>query len=87
MSEESIQSFLDKVSFSKLNDDQALECEGIIKENEMLKALSSMDNDKTPGNDSITEEFYVNFGSFLKNHFVLRYNSLFWKVYHKSRRL
>ena len=61
-----MKSFVDKVSLPKLNDDQALECEGFINKNEILKALSSMDNDKTPGNDVITEEFYVNFGSFLK---------------------
>ena len=61
-----MKSFVDKVSLPKLNDDQALECEGFINKNEILKALSSMDNDKTPGNDVITEEFYVNFGSFLR---------------------
>ena len=66
MSEESVKSFVDKVSLPKLNDDQALECEGVINKNEILKSLSSMDNDKAPGNNGITEEFYVNFGSFLK---------------------
>ena len=47
LSEESIQIFL-KVSLPKLNDNQALECEGVINENEVLKALTSMDNYKTP---------------------------------------
>lgn len=41
LSEKSLQSFLDKVSLPKLNDDEALECEGVINENESLKALTS----------------------------------------------
>ena len=41
LSEKSLQSFLDKVSLPKLNDDQALECEGVINEHEFLKALTS----------------------------------------------
>ena len=53
LSEECIQSFLDKVSLPRLNDNQALKCQGAINENELLKALTSMDNDKTPGNDGI----------------------------------
>ena len=47
ISEESIQSIVDEVSLPKLIDNQALECEGVINENELLKALTSMDNDKT----------------------------------------
>ena len=53
LSEEGIQSFLDKVSLPKLNENQALKCEGAITEYELLKALSSMDNDKSPGHDGI----------------------------------
>ena len=41
LSEESIQSFLDKVSLPKLNDNQALECEGVINENKLLKVQLS----------------------------------------------
>ena len=43
----------------KLNENQSLKCEGAITENELLKALTSMDNDKSPGNDGITKEFYI----------------------------
>ena len=49
--------FFDKVSLSKLNENQTLKCEGA--ECELLKALSSMDNDESPGNDGITKEFYI----------------------------
>lgn len=44
-----MQSFLDKVSPPKLNDNQTLECEGVIKENQLLKDWTSMDNDTTLG--------------------------------------
>ena len=66
LSEEGIQSFLDKVSLPKLNENQALKCEGAITEYELLKALSSMDNDKSPGHDGITKEFYIKFWDVVK---------------------
>ena len=55
ISEECIQSFLGKVSVSKLNENQTLKCEGAITESEILKALTFMGNDKSPGNDAITK--------------------------------
>ena len=66
ISEECIQSFLDKVSLPKLNENQTLKCEGAITECELLKALTSMDNDKSPGNDGITKEFYIKFWDAVK---------------------
>ena len=68
--EECIQSFLDKVSLPKLNENQTLKCEDAITECELLKALTSIDSDKSPGNDGITN------GMLLKNHSVLLFNSL-----------
>ena len=44
--EECIQSFLDKVSLSKLTEKQTLKCQGPITESELLNALTSMDNEK-----------------------------------------
>ena len=46
ISEECIQSFLDKVSLLKLNENQTLKYEGAITESELIKVLTSMDNDK-----------------------------------------
>ena len=57
ISEECIQSFLDKVSLPKINENQTLMCEGGITESELLNTLTSMDNNKSPGNDCITKEF------------------------------
>ena len=53
--EECIQSFLDKVSLSKLTENQTLKCEGPMTESKLLNTLTSMDNDKSLGNDSITK--------------------------------
>ena len=59
LSEECIQRFLVKVSLPKFNKSQTLKCEGAITECEILKALTSVDNDKSSGNDGITKEFYI----------------------------
>ena len=66
ISEERIQIFLDKVSLAKLNENQTHKCEGAITEYEILKALTSMDKDKSPENDSITKEFCINFRDVVK---------------------
>ena len=54
------------MSLHKLNENQTLKCEGAITECELLKALTSMDNDKSPGNDGITKEFYIKFWDVVK---------------------
>ena len=59
ISEERMHSALDKMSFPKFNEKQTLKCEGDIIESELFKALTSMQNDKSPGNDRITKEFYI----------------------------
>ena len=55
LSEECIQSFRDKVSLSELTENQTLKCVGPIIESEQLNALTSMNNDKSPGNVGITK--------------------------------
>ena len=55
LSEKCIHSFLGKVSLPKLNENQTLKCEGAITKCKLLKALSSMDKDKSPWNDGITK--------------------------------
>ena len=49
-SKEAISSFLENINLPTLTNEQALECERIISETELLKALKSMKNDKSPGN-------------------------------------
>ena len=50
-----------------LTKNQALELEGIISETELLKALNSMKNHKSSGNDRIKKEFYKSFWNNTKN--------------------
>ena len=45
---------------------KSLNMEEFINKNVLLKDLTSVDNDKTPGNDGITKEVYVKFWEFLK---------------------
>ena len=59
--EECIKSFLDEVSPPKLNENQTLTYQGAMTQSEPLKALNSIDNDKSPGNDGIAKEFYIKF--------------------------
>ena len=67
--EECIQGFLDKVSLSKLTENQTLKCAGPITESELLNDLTSMNNGKSPGNDDITKEFYIKFWEVIKEPF------------------
>ena len=45
-------------SIPTLNDDQRDLCEGQLKYSECYKVLSTFENNKTPGNDGLTIEFY-----------------------------
>ena len=66
-SKDAIFSFLENINLPTLTNEQALECEGIISETELLKALKSIKNDKSPGNDGITKEFYEFFWDAIKD--------------------
>ena len=59
--EKCIQSFLDKVSLPKLNENQTPIGESAITESELLKVLPSMNNDKSPGNAGITKKIQIKF--------------------------
>ena len=48
---------------------QVIKCEGEITESEFLKSLKSMKNDKSPGNDGLTKEFYETFWKEIKTLF------------------
>ena len=67
--EECILGFLDKVSRSKLTENQTLKCVGPITESELLNASNSMDNDKSPRNDGLTKEFYIKICEVIKEPF------------------
>ena len=54
------------MSLPKLNENQILKCEGAITESELLKALTSINNDKSPRSNDITKEFYIKFWDIVK---------------------
>ena len=62
----SIQDYLNRTEIPKLTQDQSQKCEREITEEELLKALKKMPNNKSPGNDGITKEFYEAFWYGLK---------------------
>ena len=64
--EENVTKFLDQIFLPKLNNEQIFEWEGFINEEELFSALKSMENEKSPGNDGLTKEFYETFWQDLK---------------------
>ena len=50
-SKEKVDTFLNKMSLPKLDNQKAFSCAGSITETELLNALKSMSNDKSPGNE------------------------------------
>ena len=67
---EDCESFLNEVSVPKLNYEDAIICEDDLNELELLKALKSMKNNKSPGNDGLTKEFYETFWNEIENPFM-----------------
>ena len=63
---ENITAYLNQISISVLTGEQWETCEGPILENELLKAFKNMSNNKPPGNDGLTKEFYETFWEDLK---------------------
>ena len=63
---EDSESFLNEVFVPKLNYEDARICEGGLNELELLKALKSMQNNKSPGNDGLTKEFRKTFWNEIK---------------------
>ena len=65
-----IEAYLENMPLPKLANEQTLSCEGIISEDEVLKSLKSMENNKSPGNEGISEEFYEYFWDEVKKPFL-----------------
>ena len=61
-----IVSFLDNASLPVVNNDLFNLCENDLTEDELLIYLKSMQNNKTPGNDGLTKEFYETFWNEIK---------------------
>ena len=57
VSNELIQDYLNCIEIPILTKEQSQKCEGVITEEELLKALKEMPNNKSTGKDGITKEF------------------------------
>ena len=62
--------FLDTLQIPKLSDDECLLCEGELTENELYDALKNMPNNKSPGNDGLTKEFFLTFWDDIKDIYI-----------------
>ena len=63
---ENTTAYLNQISIPVLTGEQSQTCEGPILEKELLKAIKNMSNNKSPGNDGLTKEFYEKFWEGLK---------------------
>ena len=59
--------FLDKIDIPKLDIGDKDLCDKDLSESELYMALLGMENNKSPGNDGLTKEFYVFSGMKLKS--------------------
>ena len=64
-------------SINKLSDTDQTKCEGLITEAECISALKLMKNQKSPGSDGITVEFYKLFWNNIKEFYVYSINHSF----------
>ena len=70
-SNENLNSFLNSISFPRITSEKSQNLNGELSENELLKALQSMENNKSPGNDGLTKEFYEAFWDDIKKPLLL----------------
>ena len=61
--------YLGSLNLPKLSNDGRLSCEGKLTLQECWKALNSMKNCKTHGNDGLTKEFFVCFFNLVSSWF------------------
>ena len=66
--------FITNPSLPKLSDAQRTQCEGLMTENELLKSIKSFKNNKTPGTDGLTAEFYNFFWQDIKHSLLTSIN-------------
>ena len=52
-----IEAYLKNIPLPNLTNEHTLNCENIISDDDVLKSLKSMENNKSPGNDGLSKEF------------------------------
>ena len=71
------QRFLNSLGTKTLINEQYDLCENKISETDLFDSMKSMKNNKTPGNDGLTKEFYETFWDKLKTLFMKSMNQAF----------
>ena len=61
-----IEKFLCGITTPSLNNDQINLCEKDLSETDLYNAMKNMQNNKSPGNDGLTKEFYEGFWDEIK---------------------
>ena len=69
--------FFETENVTSLNEEEKLSCEGIISENECLRALKDFKNCKSPGTDSLSAEFCNFFWSEISTNIIGSFNYAF----------
>ena len=80
MSKNEILQFFNLVSIPQLTEDQSRDCGFILSEKDLLLVLKCMLNNKSPGNDGLTKEFYGVFWEDLKTPLISSFKPAFDKV-------
>ena len=62
--------FLKNIPVQSFTEQQKKICEGELTEKEIYQSTISMENNKSPGNDGLTKEFYCTFWREIKNTFL-----------------
>ena len=62
--------FLNTLDIPKLSTDQIILRHIELTEKDLCDSMKSMENDKSPGNDGLTKEFYVTFWDDIKATFI-----------------
>ena len=69
-SENRFNGLLNDLNIWSLNSEEMFSCEGNLTEQEIYKSLTSFKNNKLPGNDGVTKEFYCCFWNDIKYIFM-----------------
>ena len=70
---------LNLISIPQFTEDQSKDCEFILSEKDLVLVLNSMPNNKSPGNDGLTKEFYEVSWEDLKTPLISNFKSAFDK--------
>ena len=75
--EEECFKYLESINMPQLNEFDRNRCEGIVTKRECWDTLSSMNHNKSPGNDGLSKEFYICFFEKLADPLIQALNQSF----------